>query len=186
MLVPFMGLPLSECNTSGCATITFRQTRFVNQLRGQLTGLTLMNLPGHNLATVEIQDQVEVIKQTPDRSRQPCDIPTPHLIGAAGTVGTQGLVLWCFTATSVVLLLCLPQDPVEGRLRGQITPSSARMGTILTRCRLRNVGLLLTARMTCRSSTLSLLDGTGRSALGRASLSPDFSPQHRIRPHLVV
>ena len=72
-------------------------------------------------------------KTDTDRSRQPGDIPTPHLIGAAGTVGTQGLVLWCFTATSVVVLLCLSQDPVEGRLRGQITSLIGQDGHNLTR-----------------------------------------------------
>ena len=72
-----------------------------------------MDLPGDDLATVEIQDLVEIIEQTTGRTWQPRDVLAFDLIRAGGTMTTRGLELGFLATPSVVLPIRFPQDPVR-------------------------------------------------------------------------
>ena len=111
----------------------FCQTGLVDQSCGQITGFTLVDLPGNDLAAVKIQDQVKIIEPSTGRTRQPGDAPAPDLIGAGGTVGARGLALWFLATASVVVLICFSQYTVEGGLRGQVAPLTGQCGYDLAR-----------------------------------------------------
>jgi len=52
-----------------------RHDRPVHDRRGMLAGFLFEDLPADDLATIEIENQIEVEEQAFDRARQPCDIP---------------------------------------------------------------------------------------------------------------
>ncbi|AOY87697.1 hypothetical protein BKP64_05660 [Marinobacter salinus] len=79
-----------------------------------------MDFPGHDLAAIDIHDQVQIPVLTTHRGRIITDVPTPtwfgpvavKLLGSGTLRGGFMRPLW--------LLLELFQCPIKRRLRGQI------------------------------------------------------------------
>ena len=95
----------------------------LDQVAGVDGALVLVYLPAHDLAAIQVHDHVQEEEPSPHRRRQPGDIPTPDSVGCGRTVrdrrlGNRGLA----SPPTMVLLILVPQDAIEGRLRGQVHP----------------------------------------------------------------
>src|SRR5260221_69984 len=71
----------------GLAAQLFSPASALKQFGCQLTTLAGMDLPGHQLAAVEIQDGIEVEEHPSDLAGQVRDVPAPDLVGCPGNVG---------------------------------------------------------------------------------------------------
>ena len=60
--------------------------RAFHERPGLRTILNLMHFPADDLAAVHINDQIQAGELPADRSRQPGDVPAPHLIRLVGAV----------------------------------------------------------------------------------------------------
>ena len=65
---------------------TARRAGLFHEIPGLCTILNLMHFPTDDLAAVQINDQVQEVKLSADRPRQPSDVTTPHLIRLVGAV----------------------------------------------------------------------------------------------------
>ena len=81
-----------------------------------------MDFPAHNLAAVQVEDEVQVEEDALGRTRQPGHISTPHLIRAGGTVRVEWPGGRCLTAAPVLLLALFTEHTIERGLRGDKAP----------------------------------------------------------------
>src|SRR5215213_296602 len=96
--------------------------RLADEIGGQLGALALVDLPAHDLAAEDIEDQVEVEEHAPDWTGHPGDVPAPDFAGAAGTVARGRLATRRRLGPAAMVLLPFgPQDAVEAGLRGDIS-----------------------------------------------------------------
>ena len=65
---------------------TFGQAGLLDQDTGMGRTFAFMDLPAHDLAAVDIHDQVEFQEQTGHRRRQKSYIPAPDLVGHGGAM----------------------------------------------------------------------------------------------------
>ena len=85
--------------------------------------LAFMDLCCDNLATVQVQKQVEVVELAPNGSMQVGDIPVPYLARARCTeVRLMPSRTRRLAPTPMGELLSTLQDPIERGFRSQITP----------------------------------------------------------------
>lgn len=88
-----MALPLSLCSTNQwLQDHAFTPYGFANDRAIVVRIFRIEDLDTHDLATVDIEDEVQVMKQTAHAGRQIRDIPRPQLIGPTGfvTLGRSG------------------------------------------------------------------------------------------------
>ena len=68
-VAPLSGLPLSPCSTRGGSRMPYTPHRPFHKVAGLRTALGLMHLPAEDLAAVQVDDQVQEVELTADRSR---------------------------------------------------------------------------------------------------------------------
>jgi hypothetical protein len=90
-----------------------------------------MHLPAHDLAAVQVEDQVQVEPSSHHLCRQVGHVPAPDLARRRGDVrGRRPDRLGRLGASAVSGLSVRLQHPAEGGFAGQVDPSSASMGTM--------------------------------------------------------
>jgi len=108
---------------------TFAQRSAFDQVGGMDRVVRVMNLPAHDLAAVQIQNQVQVKPPAQNCSWQIGHIPAPNLARSQGNVGgswTQRSGLFC--STPVRALALAAQYAAEGGLAGQVNPLIGQHG----------------------------------------------------------
>src|SRR5574343_687025 len=99
----------------------FGQCRAMHQMRGVLPVIFGVNLPPHDLAAVEVQDQVQVEPLAHHLGGQVGHVPAPHLPRGGGHMRLRrAFGLRCLGAPTVGVLPGLSQDAAEGRFTGQV------------------------------------------------------------------
>lgn len=78
-----------------------------------------MDLPPHDLAAVDVQDQVEAEEEPFDRSGQISDIPAPDLVGSGGLQRLRPRMGGSLGPSPMGQLVVGTQHPVEGRFRAR-------------------------------------------------------------------
>lgn len=113
---------------------TVGQTCFLKQYRGMPGGLLGVNLPGHNLAAINIDYQVQAQKLAFNPRGQKGDVPAPHLVWLAGFprpwsgngVGSIGLA-------PTIGLSVFMQYPVKTGFRCKVNTAVCQNGNNLRR-----------------------------------------------------
>ncbi len=153
----------------------FGQRRAAHQVRGMAGIVGVAHLPAHDLAAVQIQDQVQVEPPAHDCGRQVGHVPAPNLARRGGDVrarppaGPRRL-----GSPAVGALPMLAQHAGEGGLAADIHAFVGQHRHDACRGHLGKAWLVGQAQHLPALSWAERMAGTGRSASGRPS--PDTSP----------
>ena len=97
------------------------QSRALHQMRGVVGVVRGVHFPAYDLATVEVQDQVQVEPAPDDGCGQIGHVPTPDLARGRGDVrGRWTRGLGCLGPATVGVLPVLAQHPAEAGLASQV------------------------------------------------------------------
>ena len=100
-------------------------------MHGMVGAVVGMHLPAHDLAAVQIQNQIQVKPAAKHRRGQIGHIPVQDLTDPGGDVGRgRAFGSGCLGAPSQGRLTVFAQHPCKRGLAGQVHPSSASMGTV--------------------------------------------------------
>ena len=107
-----LGLTGSDALGKGCSLLD----------AGVMVGMIgFMHLPFNDLATVDIQNQVQIKPSYNNLSWQLGHIPAPEITGSVGDMGRRWALLFgLFRACSVSVLALRTQHSAKGRFTGQI------------------------------------------------------------------
>ena len=108
---------------------TTRRAGSLHEIPGLHTALGLMHLPAHDLAAVQVDDQVQEIELTANRPGQPGDVPAPHRVGLVSSVCRWGPALSLCAAVRVPVLApsCVHHDPRRPAAGRAHRPSPLRL-----------------------------------------------------------
>ena len=156
---------------------SFGQRSAAHQVRGMISMVVFVYFPAHNLAAVEIENQVKVEPASHHLSRQVRHIPAPNLPRLRGNVRRRrpdGLGRLCTSAVSGLPMIL--QHATEGRFAGQVDAFVGQHG--------HDAGWWHSgkARLIGHGKYLRTLDLAQRMAGCRAhSLRPPIAPDDAVK-----
>ena len=99
----------------------FRERRTPRKRRGMIRIIGVGDRGAHDLAAVEIGNEIESKPTSCDLGRSIRHIPAPDLAGGGRHMGgRRACGPWCLVPAPVTGLPCRAQDPAEGRFTGEI------------------------------------------------------------------
>jgi hypothetical protein len=98
----------------------FAQMRLAEHDRGLRAGLLGVDLPAHDLAAEDIEDEVEIKELPGHEAGQVSDVPAPDLVRAGGAQWLRAAVGRRLSLAPLDPLPLIAQDAVEGRFRGDV------------------------------------------------------------------
>lgn len=89
------------------------QHSLTDKVAGMFSGLLLPDLPAHDVAAEDVDDQVEIVIQPLDGTGEVRDVPGPDLVRGSGDKAGDSPFAGLLASATVIDLGCFMHDPVE-------------------------------------------------------------------------
>ncbi len=94
-------------------------------------GFSFPDLPAHDEAAVDVENQIEVVIEPLDRAGKPAYVPAPYPVRFRGLMGGGNSGYPPDTSSPMLLLVMFPKNTVEGGFRGYVFPPVRQGGNDL-------------------------------------------------------